>query len=320
MQELVNALVSNYQEASRVTSEPGKNTVLGGRDLKLYENWLAEAHTYFREASNQDLTLTLASEWVLDNYYIIRQALLQIGEDLPVGFYKQLPKLADGPLKGLPRIYAIGRAVLSFQNYLLNAIDLQAILIQVQEHVPLTMGELWALPIFLRYSLIETLAHALEWIIRPQTLPDLPVFPSQLSGTADPFMANQTATGDTLASGVVANIILSLRTISEQNWNDFFESVSCVEQTLREDPAGIYPLMDFKTRDLYRKEIESLSFASGREENDLAEITLDLARENNTGKGQICQEYFQEQISLRSLSTTHSHMLENICLGKADRY
>ena len=38
---------------------------------------------------------------------------------------------------------------------------------------------------------------------------------------------------------------------------------------LRKDPAGIYPLMDFKTRDLYRKEIESLSFASGQEENEL---------------------------------------------------
>jgi len=78
---------------------------------------------------------------VLDNYYIIRQALRQISEDLPVGYYKQLPKLAGAPLKGLPRIYAIGRGVLFFQNYLLNVIDLQAILIQVQEDVPLTMGE-----------------------------------------------------------------------------------------------------------------------------------------------------------------------------------
>jgi len=40
--------------------------------------------------------------------------------------------------------------------------------------------------------------------------------------------------------------------------------------------------MDFKTRDLYRKEIESLSFATGREENELAEITLDLARKNSS--------------------------------------
>ena len=177
IEDLVEFLVSNYQEISRAPTHTGELTAIGGRELKVYEEWLEKVHTYFREALNRELTLTLAAEWVLDNYYIIRQALLQIEEDLSPRYYKQLPKLADGPLKGLPRIYAIGRAVISFQNYLLNTIDLQAILIQIQEHVPLTMGELWALPIFLRYSLIETLAYALDKIIRPQPFPGLPAFP-----------------------------------------------------------------------------------------------------------------------------------------------
>ena len=44
------------------------------------------------------------------------------------------------------------------------------------------------------------------------------------------------------------------------------------------DPAGIYAKMDFKTRDMYRKEIESLSFATGRDESELAELALSLAR------------------------------------------
>ena len=163
-------------------------------------------------------------------------------------------------------------------------IDLQAILIQVQDHIPLTMGELWALPIFLRYSLIETLAHTLEWIIHPQPSPNLPAFSRQFVGSGNPLTGNHDARGDTLASGIVAKIILSLRIISEQNWNEFFEDVSSLEKTLREDPAGIYPLMDFKTRDLYRKEIELLSFASGQEENELAKITLDLARNTIPGE------------------------------------
>ena len=279
IEELVNFLVSNYQEITGFPLPSGKITSIGGRELKKYEVWLEKAHANFRDASNKDLTLTLASEWVLDNYYIIRQALRQIGEDLPAGFYKQLPKLARGSLKGLPRIYAIGQVVLFFQNYLLNVMDLQTILIQVQEYIPLTMGELWALPIFLRYCLIEKLANTLVQIIHPQTRPDLPVFPPQLVETANQFSANHIATGDTSVSGVVPNIILSFRTISEQNWNDFFEAVSSLERTLREDPAGVYPLMDFKTRDLYRKEIESLSIASGKEENKLAKITLALTRE-----------------------------------------
>ena len=39
--------------------------------------------------------------------------------------------------------------------------------------------------------------------------------------------------------------------------------------------------MDFKTRDIYRKEIEILSIATGLEENDLAEITVELASSND---------------------------------------
>ena len=282
VQILVNSLIDSYQVARReipirelIVMLQGRD--LAGRDLKLYESWLAEAHSFIRDASNRDLALTFASEWVLDNYYIIRQALQQINEDLPPGYYQQLPKLTNGPLKGLPRIYAIARGILSYQQYLLNLIDLETILIQVQGRIPLTMGELWALPIFLRYSCIETLAHELEGVIHPQYPPHLPVSMPQLPGIIELNQANQAATDDR----TVANIILSLRTISEQNWNDFFESISRLERILREDPSGIYPQMDFKTRDLYRKEIESFSFATGREENELAEITLDLARKNS---------------------------------------
>ncbi len=250
----------------------------------MYDTWIKQAHSYFREASNQELTITPASEWVLDNYYIIRQTLIQIEEDLPVSFYNQLPKLIEGPLKGLPRIFAIARAVLAFQKYLLNVIDLQAILVQAQKDVPLTMGELWALPIFLRYSLIETLSETLEWIIQPETKPNLPVFPSSFIGPVLPSLNGQVENIDAFTSSLVANIILSLRTISEQNWNDFFEAVSRVEKALRKDPAGVYSLMDFTTRDLYRKEIEILSAASGRDELDLVQNTLALARENREGK------------------------------------
>ena len=248
----------------------------------MYNSWLAEAHGYFREASQQKMPLTYASEWVLDNYYIIRQALQQIEEDLPAGFYKQLPKLTAGPLKDLPRIYAIARAVLSYQHLLLDPIDLQTILIQFQERVPLTMGELWALPIFLRYGLIEFLAHALVSVIHPPNQPNLPVEVPQLPGTESPIAPSELTAGEASNNDSVANIILSLRTISEQDWSDFFESVSCLERTLRKDPAGIYPQMDFKTRDLYRKEIEKLSFATGRDENELAEITLKLARSSES--------------------------------------
>jgi hypothetical protein len=98
-------------------------------------------------------------------------------------------------------------------------------------------------------------------------------------GGGNSLPASETVVGEAANNDGIANIILSLRTISEQNWSDFFEAVSCLEQTLREDPAGIYPRMDFKTRNLYRKEIEALSFATGQDENELGRMILNLARQ-----------------------------------------
>jgi cyclic beta-1,2-glucan synthetase len=272
-------LVKSYQNARVFTSKPGRKAVLGEDEIKLYSAWLEKAHTYFRETTNKGNSLTFASEWMLDNYYIITRTFQQISQDIPTSFYNQLPKLIDDSLKDLPRIYVFVCAGLSSQNYMLNLEDMKASLIKVQENVILTMGELWAFPIFLRYRLIQILAHVLVRVIQPENPPDLPILFTVPDGKNEPVSTINATSGDSSVSGIVANIILSLRNISEQDWNDFFESISQVEQILRQDPAGIYPIMDFKTRDMYRKEIELLSFSSGLEEKDISEIILNLASE-----------------------------------------
>src|SRR5205814_8020880 len=52
----------------------------------------------------------------------------------------------------------------------------------------------------------------------------------------------------------VANTISSMRRVSATEWSDFVERHSTVETLLRTDPAGVYPNMDFATRDRYRSE------------------------------------------------------------------
>ena len=240
-----------------------------GRDLKRYAQWLSEAHRTLGSDLRQNLSLSFVSEWVLDNYYVIRQTLSQIEKDLPQGYFEQLPRLNAGPWKGLPRIYAIAHSMLAFEQALLNLSEVRLVLVRFQERSPLTMGELWALPIFLRYSLIENLAQSLIAVIQPETAPELPLPPEM------PFPNAESST--TTPSDRIANIILSLRAISEQRWEVFFEEVSVVEHTLRKDPVGIYSQMDFATRDLYRKEIENLSFASGKTESQIADTCLHLA-------------------------------------------
>lgn len=77
----------------------------------------------------------------------------------------------------------------------------------------------------------------------------------------------------------IGNSITGLRLISELDWSDIFESLSKTEQILREDPNGVYALMDFESRDYYRHEVEKLARAYGITETQVAEASIDCAKE-----------------------------------------
>lgn len=76
----------------------------------------------------------------------------------------------------------------------------------------------------------------------------------------------------------VSNSIAGLRQLGETDWPEMVESLSLVEQTLRQDPAGIYSLMHFDSRDHYRHVIEVLARHSLFSEQDVAAQVLALAR------------------------------------------
>lgn len=77
----------------------------------------------------------------------------------------------------------------------------------------------------------------------------------------------------------VSNSIAGLRLLSETDWADFAETISVVEQVLRNDPAGIYPRMHFNTRDHYRHVVEVLARDSGLSEPEVAEKVLAFSEE-----------------------------------------
>ncbi|MHC4539983.1 MAG: glucoamylase family protein, partial [Planctomycetota bacterium] len=77
----------------------------------------------------------------------------------------------------------------------------------------------------------------------------------------------------------ISHSITSLRQLGRIDWRDLVESLSAAEAILRRDPGGVHLQMDFRSRDLCRREIEDLSRRSGREEEDVASIALRLAIE-----------------------------------------
>ncbi len=83
----------------------------------------------------------------------------------------------------------------------------------------------------------------------------------------------------------MSNSIGSLRFLGTMDWREFVETMSSVEQTLGEDPGGVYGRMDFATRDRYRHVVEKAAKSSSSSENEVARTALELAREAADRKG-----------------------------------
>ena len=98
-----------------------------------------------------------ASEWFLDNFYLIEEQIITAKAHLPIGFSRELPQLANGPSKDLPRAYDIALAAISHSDGRLDLPMLEQFIAAYQTVTPLTLGELWAIPIMLRLALIENL-------------------------------------------------------------------------------------------------------------------------------------------------------------------
>ena len=98
-----------------------------------------------------------AGEWLLDNYYLIEEQVLLVRDDLPADYGLELPRLVGGEWDGFPRIYEALLDVIAHtdsridEEYLLRFVD------GYQDVAPLTIGEVWAVPIMLRIALVENL-------------------------------------------------------------------------------------------------------------------------------------------------------------------
>ena len=75
----------------------------------------------------------------------------------------------------------------------------------------------------------------------------------------------------------ISNSIGSLRVLGAVDWRQFVEAMSVVEQTLFEDPGGVYGRMDFATRDRYRHATEALAKKGSLSEGEVARKAVELA-------------------------------------------
>jgi cyclic beta-1,2-glucan synthetase len=108
---------------------------------------------------------TPASEWFLDNFHIIEDQLRSIKRDLPKDFYDELPKIKSGQHSGMPRVYVIAQVVVEQGDARIDLETLKRFIRAYQTISPLTIGELWAVAITLRISLIKRLLPLVRRIL-----------------------------------------------------------------------------------------------------------------------------------------------------------
>jgi len=277
-----------------------------------------------------------AEAWLLDNFYLIEQQISLARRHLPRGYSRQLPRLAEGPAAGFPRIYDLALELISHMDGRVDNDNATQFIAAYQTVEPLMLGELWAFPIMLQLALLENIRRiairiarrreerdaAIAWAQRMQATAekdpkklilllaefanaDVPLtaafveeFHARLHTQGASMAFIQTwigqklleqgvtatqlseAAGRTAATNQlsIANSIGSLRFIGSMDWKQYVESLSVVEQTLREDPAGMHARQDFATRDRYRHVIEDVARSSPQSELAVARHVLSLAR------------------------------------------
>ncbi len=127
---------------------------------------LRASYRVIANAIREERAITPAAEWLVDNFHVVDEQLREIRADLPPGFYRELPKLAEGPLAGYPRVYGIAWAFVAHTDSRLDPESLRRFVHAYQRVQPLTMGELWAVAITLRVVLVENLRRLAESIVR----------------------------------------------------------------------------------------------------------------------------------------------------------
>ncbi len=106
------------------------------------------------------------ADWLADNFHIVEDVLREIKQDLPSGYYGELPKLTVEPARGYPQVYTLALALVAHTDSELDEARIGRFLQAFQSASPLRIGEVWAVPTMLRLVLVENLRRLADRMVR----------------------------------------------------------------------------------------------------------------------------------------------------------
>ncbi|NLL20081.1 MAG: hypothetical protein GX262_13870, partial [Clostridia bacterium] len=238
---------------------------------------LSSIYRYLNEKAKDSEQLSPASEWILDNYYIIEEQAKDARQILKQERFAKLRVLDEGYLKGYPRIYAIALELISHTDGRLEQAELIDFLKSYQEHRVLSMAEIWSLPLMLRVALLEYLRHLADKVYQTEQQGDRALELARLEpehGLAEVQQMFDRQSGRSYSS-LVVQLLKELRKKEqdellrgwlEQYWLDFGTDLDSIiaqehfEQASRKVAVG-HAIMSLKTISLldWEEVFENLS-------------------------------------------------------------
>jgi cyclic beta-1,2-glucan synthetase len=158
-------------ELAAVLAEQETTVAAEGRSVELKARFrenckiLEDAYYALADAARNQEPLSPGAEWLLDNFHIVEQHIRDVKKFFPSGYDQTLPKFRSGEWSGFPRVYRLALEVVTHSDALIDTDLLTAFISSYQNKVPLTSGELWAVPIMLKFALIENLRRLISAII-----------------------------------------------------------------------------------------------------------------------------------------------------------
>ncbi|HTA28055.1 MAG TPA: cyclic beta 1-2 glucan synthetase, partial [Bacteroidia bacterium] len=139
----------------KLSSKTAKDHLL--KRLSDNENILHEVRKLLAYSIKRKYQITPAGEWLIDNFYLIEEHILNAKRHFPKDYSEDLPQLAEGASAGLTRIYDIVLQIIAHSDGRIDIDSLSGFIKAYQTVTNLKLGELWAIPIMLRLGLIENL-------------------------------------------------------------------------------------------------------------------------------------------------------------------
>ena len=151
--------------AERIAIRPTRKRILLPR-VRGNRHVLVNAYHSIVAAVGAKREITLAEEWFLDNFHVVDEQIREIRDHLPTSYYRRLPKIATGHLVGCPRVYGIAWAYVAHTDSRFEIETLRRFIRAYQRVQPLSIGEIWAVPVHLRMALVENLRRLSDQVIR----------------------------------------------------------------------------------------------------------------------------------------------------------